>query len=159
MNKIPKLRPMTKRAITRCQGMLTQHTRLVNRIALMFLPIGLFAFSCEDNSLPENCLPYEGELYGISCSGIIIKVTNKDIDSYMDTGNDIVRNVLTATPSPNLPNLPLDSLVGKKLYFDYRAPKPEEKNPHPCNQDLHDTNLLVYVTKFSFTQCSHSPMK
>lgn len=123
---------------------------------LIGLSITLLAFSCEDNSLDKDCLPYEGELYGVSCSGVIIRVTNKSIDSYMDTGDEIVRNVLTATPSVNILGFPLDSLVGKKFYFDYRTPKPEERNPYPCNQDLHDTNLLVYITKFSFTECAPS---
>ena len=125
------------------------------KIILTGLSITLLAFSCKDNILDE-CLPYEGELYGVSCNGVIIRVTNKSIESYMDTEDEIVRNVLTATNSVNISGFPLDSLVGRKFYFDYRAPKSEERNPSPCNQDLHDTNLLVYITKSSFSQCAPS---
>jgi hypothetical protein len=135
--------------------MLTQHTKLVKRIALMLLPIGLFAFSCEDNSLPENCLPYEGEFFdsGNVCSGFVIKVLNKDVNSGWNRGDAVFQNVIGVRFDSSIVD---SAFIGKRFFFDLRELKSEEM--HPCPSLWTAPDRIVFITKASFDRCGHSPI-
>ncbi len=112
-------------------------------VKIVFLTI----ISCNQ---PDNgCLPYEGEIYGSACNGLIIKVTNKEINSFMESGKGVVNNVLVAR-FPD--NIEVDStIVASKIYFDFRELRQSEENI--CPQATAEPNLKVYITSFSLTKC------
>lgn len=121
-------------------------------IWIIFVPI---FYGCSDAN--EACLPYEGEIYdfGNPCSGIVIKVTNRDVNSIWSISNSdntvtIVDNVIGIRADPA--TIPIDSsMMGEKFYFNFRELLPEEI--YACPTFWNAPSRILYVTDFSFTKC------
>lgn len=100
----------------------------------------------------NNCLPYEGEIFdfGNPCSGIVLKVTNKDINSWWSVGDTLLENVIGIRFQQDITQI--DSmLINKKIYFDFRDLGPDEI--HPCPSLWSSPTRIVFVTNYALTQC------
>lgn len=142
---------MTKRAITRCQGMLTQHTKLIKRIALMLLPIGLFAFSCEDQDLGADCV--YGKYTGDYCEGAVIQILD-DHKIGRDWTSMFSDEVYTKSVVASIDTLISMGLnpdffsVGTEFYFTYRDGGFGRKQFSIC-----EPSSFITITFISKTPC------
>src|SRR5690606_31694351 len=97
-------------------------------------------WGCDKEQL--GCLPYEGEVFpvsqkgvfGTSCNGIVIKVTNGSVNSFMDLGGSREDNVITARIPEGIGfedffGFPIDETkASQKFHFDFSELPPEEYN-------------------------------
>lgn len=111
------------------------------------------------------CLPYEGEIFdidykgifGASCNGIVIKVTNTSVNSTMEWEGRLEQNVLTVRIPEGIGfqelfGFPIDeSKAGQRFYFDFRELNPEEYNV--CTMEYGEPTRKVYMTRFSLERC------
>lgn len=114
-----------------------------------------FIWSCEKDEI--DCLLYEGEIFSASCNGIVVKVTNTQVDSFFEWGGGRVDNAITV----RLPNgigfeeffgNPIDETkAGQRFYFDFRELLQEEYNI--CTMATADATRMVFMTKFSLDRC------
>ncbi|WP_164675057.1 hypothetical protein [Anditalea andensis] len=130
-------------------------------LTLIYIP---FLCSCEKDEI--ECLPYEGEifpvsykgLFGMSCNGIVIKVTNTSVNSFFEWEGVREENIITV----RIPNgmgfeevfgFPIDeNIAGQRFYFDFRELLPEEFNV--CTMEYAEPTKLVYMTDFSLIKCN-----
>jgi len=122
-----------------------------------------FIWSCEKDEIA--CLPYEGEIFpvsykgmfGVSCNGIVIKVTNTSVNSFFEWKGVKEDNVITV----RIPNemgfeevfgFPIDeAMAGQRFYFDFRDLRQEEYNV--CTMEYAEPSRLVYMTRFGLDRC------
>lgn len=131
---------------------------MINIPYLKLIFIGIISMSvlygCGESN--DDCLPYEGEIYdfGNPCSGIVIKVTNRDINSRWYIGHnentEIIENVIGIRADPATISID-SSLIGEKFYFDFRELLPEEF--HPCPAFYNAPSRLVFITDLSLNRC------
>jgi len=122
-----------------------------------------FIWSCEKDEI--GCLPYEGEIFpasykgmvGVSCNGIVIKVTNTSVNSFYDWGGGREENVISVripneTGFEEVFSFPFDeTMIGQRFYFDFRELLQEEYNV--CTTEYDQPKRLVYMTNFSLDRC------
>lgn len=131
---------------------------MINIPYLKLIFIGIISMSvlygCGESN--DDCLTYEGEIYdlGNSCSGITVKVTNRDIDSRWhlgDNGNTVIIDNVIGIRIGQI-SISIDSsLIGKKVYFDFRELSPEEG--YHCPAFYNDPSRVVFITDLSLTRC------
>jgi len=114
-----------------------------------------FLWSCEKDEI--GCLPYEGEIFSASCNGIVVKVTNTQVDSFFEWGGGTMDNAITV----RIPNgigfeeffgTPINKTkANQRFYFDFRELLREEYNT--CTMSTAEATQLVYMTNFSLDRC------
>ncbi len=120
---------------------------------LLGIVLLLATISCDQ--LDNECLPYEGEIYdlGNPCSGIVIKVTNRDINSSWVVENNIKIDDVIGVRF-NEAHISIDtSLINKKFYFDFRELSPEEGHLTICPALYSAPTRIVFITDLSYTKC------
>lgn len=128
--------------------------KLYNRLLNFSLLIGLFTLismnGCTKTTM--NCLPYEGEVIGKDlCSLLIIKVTNKEVDSQYLLGNERLSNVIGAVKI-EVPSIdPSIISQSKKVYFDFREATDEER--YPCPAIFSIPSRRIVITRISNSPC------
>ncbi len=50
------------------------------------IPIAIMGCLCQCSDEQQDCLTYKGEIHSYGCNGVVIKVTNRSVDSYMESG-------------------------------------------------------------------------
>lgn len=108
---------------------------------------------CQCTDEQQDCLPYQGEIHSYACDGVVIKVTNRSVNSFMESGAGRVENVL-AVRIPSGSGFseyfgdPIDeSKLGQSFYFEFRELLPEEKNI--CTTMTAEPTRSVFLTGFS----------
>ncbi len=131
-----------------------KHVLFVKNI-LSLIILSIFLLGCSEDK--DSCLPYEGEIYdlGNPCSGIVIKVTNRDINSSWHLSNNdntvtVVENVIGIRADPATISID-SSLIGEKFYFDFRELLPEEV--HACPTFWNTPSRILYITELSILEC------
>lgn len=134
-------------------------TKSIRWIVWALLPL---FWACEK----EGCLPYQGEIFpssasggmfGVSCNGVLIKVTNASVNSFYDWGGGTEQNVITARIPEGMGfeeffGYPIDPAKAKqKFYFDFRDLQEDEYNI--CPHLYAEPSRQVYITEFSFEKC------
>lgn len=110
---------------------------------------------CEKEEM--GCLPYEGEVFASSCNGVVIKVVNTSVDSFMEWGGGREENVIAARIPEGMGleeffGFPIDeSKLNQRFYFDFRVLRKEEYNI--CTMATAEPTRLVYMTEFSLRRC------
>ena len=136
-------------------------TKLVVWVMMALLP---FFWACEK----EGCLPYQGEIFpssasggmfGVSCNGVLIKVTNTSVNSEFNWRGGIEQNVVTARIPEGMGfedffGFPIDpAKATRKFYFDFRDLQEDEYNMCPHLDE--EPSRQVYITRFSFERCNN----
>src|SRR5690554_4581575 len=119
---------------------------------LLWLPL---IGGCE--KVEMGCLPYEGEVFALSCNGIVIKVVNTSVDSFMEWGGGREENVIAARIPEGMGfeeffGFPIEEAkANQRFYFDFRVLRKEEYNI--CTMEYAGPTRLVYMTEFSLRRC------
>ena len=140
-------------------------TKSVVWLMMVFLPL---LWACEKEQI--GCLPYQGEIFpvsqkgmfGVSCNGIVIKVTNTSVNSFYDWGGGTEQNVITARIPEGMGfedffGYPIDPTKAKqRFYFDFRELREDEYNI--CTMEYSEPSRVVYMTMFSMQRCNNKPL-
>lgn len=128
----------------------------INLTQFLIFSLCTLLSSCDKKD--TGCLPYQGEVFAASCNGIVIKVTNTEVNSSMEWGGGFEQNVLTVRIPESIGfeeffGFPIDeSKAHQQFYFDFRELDPEEYNV--CTMATAEPTRKVYMTKFSLDKCS-----
>ncbi len=117
MKRTPSLQSLTLGAINRGENAPNQKYRFMKRIAFLILPIGLFAFSCEDQDLKSDCV--HGRYIGTYCEGAVIQILSDHIigKDWKGMFNDeVYTNSVVAS---------IDTLIAKGIDPDFFTPDAE----------------------------------
>jgi len=112
-------------------------------------------WSCQKEEI--RCLPYEGQIFSASCNGIVIKVTNTSVNSFMEWGGGREENVITVRIPDEIGfedffGSPIDEdKADHRFYFDFRELLQEEYNV--CTMATAEASRLVYMTEFALVRC------
>ena len=115
-------------------------------LSCLILSIGLFAFSCKDETPPnEQCI--SGKIVGQKCDVFALQLDQKLLGAIDWTKKDLTTGDIIAT-HPNvigLINLPAEFRLDNKIIFvTLRKPTTEESNT-PCYADLPGPPEPFYV--------------
>lgn len=133
-------------------------------LILMVLLLPLIV-ACEKEEI--GCLPYQGEIFpstvkgmfGVSCNGIVIKVTNTSVNSFWEWMGVREKDVITARIPQGMGfyelfGFPIDESKAKqKFFFDFRELREDEYNI--CTMEYSEPSRIVYMTAFSLERCNH----
>lgn len=122
-------------------------------------------WGCEKE--PTGCLPYEGEIFpvsykgifGASCNGIVIKVTNASVNSFMEVEGSKEENVIIVRIPDGIGfneffGFPIDeSKVSQRFHFNFRELPSEEYNV--CTMEYSEPYPIMYMTDFSLKKCEN----
>ncbi|MCL6260906.1 hypothetical protein M3O96_17515 [Aquiflexum sp. TKW24L] len=148
MKKIPSFLLRALNAISRFDHLLNQKSKFIKIIAFLILPIGLFAFSCEDQDLKLDCI--RGKYIGNYCEGAVIQILDdhkiaRDWKSMFS--DEVYTNSVVAS---------IDTLIAKGLdpdffstdavfYFKYREGGYGRKQFSICEPSAFVT--ITYISK------------
>lgn len=151
MKNIPSPRSLTLGAISRCENVPNLKNRFMKRIAFLILPIGLFAFSCEDQDLRSDCV--RGRYIGTYCEGAVIQILSdhrigkdwKGMFSDEVYTNSVVASIDTLIAKGIDPDfLTLDA----EFYFKYRDGGYARKEFSIC-----EPSAFITITYISENPC------
>lgn len=123
---------------------------------------------CEKEEI--GCFPYQGEIFpssqkgmfGMSCNGFVIKVTNTSVNSFWEWMGVREKNVITVRIPEEMGfyelfGFPIDeSKANQRFYFDFRELREDEYNF--CTMEYSEPSRVVYMTAFSLQRCNNQPI-
>lgn len=125
--------------------------KIINSVLLILL----LGFLCQCTHEQQDCLTYQGKIHSYSCDGLVVKVTNRSVNSNLVSGAGKVENVIAVRIPVGSPFYeyfgdPIEeSKLGQSFFFEFRELLPEEKNI--CTTMTAEPSRSVFLTEFSPT--------
>ncbi len=101
----------------------------------------------------QGCLTYQGKIHSYGCDALVVKVTNRAVNSNLVSGAGKVENVIAAripigSPFYEYFGDPIEeSKLDQRFFFEFRELLPEEENI--CTTMTAEPSRSVFLTEFS----------